>query len=113
MYFPFRAMGETALDEWQCLFQRDFRCRCQQQMEVIGDDHKFMQQKAPLSTILRKNIHQKLSHAIGWKMRALSGCRRGHGRRCARRSFISPQAKRRRPDGFRGRASLSAWSEMF
>jgi len=42
---------------------------------VIGHDHKFMQQKAPLSTILRKNIHQKLSHAIGWKKRAASGCR--------------------------------------
>jgi hypothetical protein len=34
-------------------------------VEVIGHDHKFMQQKPPLSTILRKNIHQKLSHAIG------------------------------------------------
>jgi hypothetical protein len=75
MNFPFRAIGETALDELQCLFQRDFRCRSQQQMEVIGHDHKFMQQKPPLSTILRKNIHQKLSHAIGWKKRAASGCR--------------------------------------
>ena len=65
MNFPFRAIGETALDELQCLFQRDFLCRCQQQMEVIGHDHKFMQQKPPLSAILRKNIHQKLSHAIG------------------------------------------------
>ena len=62
-------------------FQRDFRCRCQQQMEVIGHDHKFMQQKPPLSTILRKNIHQKLSHAIGLKKRAASGCRRGHEKR--------------------------------
>jgi hypothetical protein len=50
-------------------------------MEVIGHDHKFMQQKPPLSTILRKNIHQKLSHAIGWKKRAASGCRRGHEKR--------------------------------
>ena len=56
MNFPFRAIGETALDELQCLFQRDFRCRCQQQMEVIGHDHKFMQQKPPpLSSILRKD----------------------------------------------------------
>jgi len=47
-------------------------------MKVIGHDHKFMQQKALLSTILRKNIDQKLSHAIGWKKRAASGCRRGH-----------------------------------
>jgi hypothetical protein len=37
MNFPFGAIGETALDEWQCLFQRDFRCRCQQQMEVIEE----------------------------------------------------------------------------
>jgi hypothetical protein len=81
MNFPFRAIGETALDELQCLFQRDFRCRCQQQMEVIGHNHKFMQQKPPLSTILRKNIHQKLSHAIGLKKRAASGCRRGHEKR--------------------------------
>jgi len=42
MNFPFRAIGETALDESQCLLQRDFRCRCRQQMEVIGHDHKFM-----------------------------------------------------------------------
>ena len=73
MYFPFRAIGETALDELQCLFQRDFRRRCQPQMEVIGYDHKFMQQKPPFSAILRKNIHQKLSHAIGWKKLAASG----------------------------------------
>jgi hypothetical protein len=33
MNFPFHAI---ALDESQCLLQRDFRCRCQQQMEVIG-----------------------------------------------------------------------------
>ncbi len=62
-------------------FQRDFRCKCQQQMEMIGHDHKFMQQKPLLSTILRKNIHQKLSHAIGLKKRAASGCRRGHEKR--------------------------------
>jgi hypothetical protein len=49
-----------------------------QQMEVIGHDHKFMQQKPPLLAILRKNIHQKLSHAIGLNKRAASGCRRGH-----------------------------------
>ena len=30
-----------------------------------------MQQKPPLSTIVRKNIHQKLSHAIGWKKRGV------------------------------------------
>jgi hypothetical protein len=47
----------------------------------IGHDHKFMQQKPPLSTILRKNIQQKLSHAIGWKKGAASGCRRGHEKR--------------------------------
>jgi len=47
-------------------------------MEVIGHDHKFMRQKPLLSTILRKNIHQKLSHAIGLKKRAASGGRRGH-----------------------------------
>jgi len=41
-------------------------------------DHKFMRQKPLLSTILRKNIHQKLSHAIGLKKRAASGGRRGH-----------------------------------
>jgi len=54
MNFPFPAIGETALDELECLFQRDFRCRCQQQMEVIGHDHKFIQQKPPLLTILRQ-----------------------------------------------------------
>jgi hypothetical protein len=36
---------------------------------VMGHDHKFMQEKPPLSTIVRKHIHQKLSHAIGWKAR--------------------------------------------
>ena len=81
MIFSFRAIGETSFDELECLFQRDLHCRCQQQMEVIGHDHKFMQQKAPLSTILRKNIHQKLSHAIGLKKRAAAGCRRGHEKR--------------------------------
>ncbi len=64
MNFPFGTIGETALDILQCLFQRDFRRRRQQQMEVIGHNHKFMKQKPPLSTILRKNINQKLSHAI-------------------------------------------------
>jgi hypothetical protein len=81
MNFPFRTIGETALDELQWLFQRDFRCRCQQQMEVIGRDHKFVQQKPLLATILRKNIHQKLRHAIGLEKRAAPGCRRGYEKR--------------------------------
>ena len=57
MYFPLRAIRETTFDQLQCLFQRDFRCRGQQQMEVIGHDYKFMQQKPLLSTILCQNIH--------------------------------------------------------
>ena len=65
MDFLFRPIGETALDELECLFQRDFRRRYQQQMEVIRHNHKLMQQKAFLATILHKNIQQKLSHAIG------------------------------------------------
>ena len=65
MNFPFRAIGETALDEWQCFFQRDVRSRRQQKMEVIGHDDKVMQEQAPLLTILRQNIHQQLRHAIG------------------------------------------------
>jgi len=65
----------------ECLFQRDFRCRRQQQMEVVGHDHKFMQQKPPFATILHKNIHQKLSHASRLEKRAASGCRRGHEKR--------------------------------
>jgi len=81
MNLPFRAIGETALDELQCLFQRDVRCRCQPQMEVIGHDHKCMQQKPPLSTILHKNIDEKLSHAVRLKKRATPGCRRGREKR--------------------------------
>jgi hypothetical protein len=50
-------------------------------MEVIGHDYKFMQQKPPLSTILRNNIHEKLSHPIGWEKRAASDGRRGHEER--------------------------------
>jgi hypothetical protein len=69
MNFPFRAIGETALDQLQCLFQRDFCLQVSAQMEVIGHDHKFMKQRPPLSTILCKNIYQKLSHAIGWEKR--------------------------------------------
>ena len=83
MHFPLRAMGETALDRLQCLFQRDFRCRGQQQMGVTGHDYKFMQQKPPLSTILRKNIHEKLSHVAGLEKRAASDCRRG-----SRRTYV-------------------------
>ena len=79
--FPFRAKGETALNELQCLFQRYFRRRCKEQMKVIGHDHKVMQEKPPLSAILRKNIDQKLGHAIGLEKRATSGCRRAHEKR--------------------------------
>ena len=50
-------------------------------MEVIGHDHKFMQQKSPFPTILRKHINQKLSHAIGLQKRAASVCRRAHEER--------------------------------
>jgi len=81
IHFPFRAKGETALDELQSLFQWDFRCRCQQQVEMIGHDYKFMQEKPSLSSILRKNIHQELSHAIRLEKRATSVCRRGHEKR--------------------------------
>jgi len=65
--FPFRTIGETALDEFAVLFQRDFRCRCQQQMRVIGHDHKFMQQKPLLLAIPARTSTRKLSHAIGLK----------------------------------------------
>jgi hypothetical protein len=50
-------------------------------MKVIGHDHKVMQEKPPLSAILRKNIDQKLGHAIGLEKRATSGCRRAHEKR--------------------------------
>ena len=81
MNLPFCPKRETALDELECFFQRNFRCRCQEQMEVIGHNHKFVQQKPPLSTILRENIYQKLSHAIGLEKRAASRGRRGHEKR--------------------------------
>jgi hypothetical protein len=44
-------------------------------------DYKSMQQTPALSTILRNNTHQKLSHAIGLKKRATSGCGRGQEKR--------------------------------
>jgi hypothetical protein len=50
-------------------------------VKVIGHDHKIVQKKPLLSTILRKNIDQKLSHAIGLEKRATSGCRRAHEKR--------------------------------
>jgi hypothetical protein len=50
-------------------------------LEVIGHDHKVMQEKPPLSSILRKNIDQKLSHPVGLEQRATSVCRRGHEER--------------------------------
>jgi len=78
MNFTFRAKRKPALDELQCLFQRYFRCGCEQQMEMVGHDDKVMQQKPPLSSIIRKNIDQKLSHAIGLEKRATSGCGRAH-----------------------------------
>ena len=84
MNFPFGAIGETALNELQSLLQWDFRRRSYQQMEMIGHDHKFMQQKSPLSTILRKHIEQKLSHAIRLEKRAASDCRRAHKERTCR-----------------------------
>jgi len=52
-------------------------------MEVIAHDDKVMQEKAPLLTILRQNIHQKLRHAIGLEKRAASGCCRGY-EKCTR-----------------------------
>ena len=61
MNLPFRPKRETALDELECFFQRDFRRRRQQQMEVIRHNHKLMQQKPLLATILHKNsIYQTL-----------------------------------------------------
>jgi hypothetical protein len=51
---------------------------------MIGHDHKFMQEKPPLSSILRNDIHQKLSHPIGLRKRTTSGCRRSHEKRTGR-----------------------------
>ena len=75
MKFPFRAKRETTFDELECLFHRYFRCGRQQQMEVIGHDDEVMQEKPPLSSILSKNIQQKLCHAIRLEKRAASVCR--------------------------------------
>ena len=82
--FPFGAIGETTLNELQSLLQWNIRSRSYQQMEMIGHDHKFMQQKSPLSTVLRKHIEQKLSHPIRLQKRAASDCRRAHEERTCR-----------------------------
>ena len=42
---------------------------------MIGHDYKFVQQKPPLPAILLKNIHEKLSQAIGLEKCAASDCR--------------------------------------
>jgi hypothetical protein len=47
-------------------------------MEVMGIITNSCSRNRLLSTILRKNINQKLSHTIGLEKRAASGCRRGH-----------------------------------
>jgi hypothetical protein len=50
---------------------RNPACCSQHQIEVIGHNHEFMQEEPTPSSILRKNIHQKLSFAFGLKKRGV------------------------------------------
>jgi len=55
-----QAEREPALDELHGAFQRDFLCRSEKQMDVIGHDDEFVQQIFPLVAIVSEGINQKV-----------------------------------------------------
>ncbi|SRR5258708_24137633 len=63
--FFFYTIRESALDELQCFFQGNVRSGGNEQMEVIGHNNKFVQEKSSLSAVVLENVYQQSRHAVG------------------------------------------------
>jgi len=61
---PLEAKRGASLDELRRPFQRNLLRRCDQQMQVIGHDHEFMQKIFSLVAIMRQRFEQKISRCI-------------------------------------------------
>jgi len=62
----FHGMRVAALDELQRTFQSDLR-RSQQQMEMLGHEHKGVQLKLSLAAIRIQSLQEEACHRFGHK----------------------------------------------
>jgi hypothetical protein len=53
-------MGEVALDKLHGFFDGNQLTRCEKQMEVIGHDHKFMEQIFALLPVIQQSFYEQV-----------------------------------------------------
>ena len=66
---------EAAFDQLQGSLQCDGRCN--QHMEVIGHQHKFVQQIFALPAVVQQNFNEELRHSFGLKQALFLKCGSG------------------------------------
>jgi hypothetical protein len=66
---------ETAFDQLQGSLQCDGRCN--QHMEAIGHQHKFVQQIFALPAVMQQNFNEELRHSFGLKQAPFLKCGSG------------------------------------
>ena len=71
------AKRESALDVLQRFFERGVGRGCKKQMEVIGHDHVFVQEKTPFLPVVVEYLDEQFRHADGLEDGAAIEC---HGR---------------------------------
>jgi len=68
------AVREPTFDKLNCLLQCD-RCNWRdQQMKVIGHDHKLVKQIPSLLTVVEEHVEEKLSHPVRLEKSCLLEC---------------------------------------
>ena len=80
--FLLGAEGKPAFNVLHGLFQGDCRRRSDEEMNVIGHNHKFVEQKAALLAVLLHDVNQEPGHAVRLKD-GLSSIGDGSDKKCA------------------------------
>ena len=69
----FKAKRESSFDQLDCLFERDIRCGCEKDVQVIWHHHERMQGKSTLFAIVSEDIEKKGSVGVDFEERAAIG----------------------------------------
>jgi hypothetical protein len=73
-----RPKGESSFDELNSAFNCHVRREADQNMEMIGHDHKFMKKILALLAVMVQDVHEQSGTAFRLQEVAPSGYRRSH-----------------------------------
>ncbi len=89
--FLLGAERKSAFNVLHGLFQGDRRRRSEEEMNVIGHNHEFVEQQAALLAILLHDVNQEPGHAVRLK-NGLSSISNGSNKKCA--NFLGSKVHR-------------------